>query len=314
MGKDMKGIFMKDFLKAINKNNFQNLNREYTLSPTNKIQKNNISSQIKVNLKSSKDKLNYQISPKNRILMRRTEKNSPKRYLQQNLFANKMNNIIKHKKTISPSTTVNIRTNNKISNFIKLNKNNKDKNINIINKDRIKQVIINHRKIKSLYNQNQKNTLFNYFRENKKNNIFHKRNISSVFRCQLNDTKNDIYSNYLNTITNNKNISKDNNTILSYSEEKNLKEKNKQKPKNKIQKKKITNLIILNNKDSDLNSFIADKIKKRSNLTIFNNISKTKKYNQINKNDNVSNSNYYYIGLSQSNSSNNFHNNNQFKI
>ena len=246
--------------------------------------------------------------------MRKTEKNSPKHYLQQNIFANKMNNIIKHKKTISPSTTVNIRTNNKISNYIKLNKNNKDKNINIINKDRIKQIIINHRKIKSLYNQNQKTTLFNYFHENKKNDIFHKRNISSVFRCQLSDTKNDIYSNYLNTITNNKNISKDNNTILSYSEEKNLKDKNKQKPKNKIQKKKMTNLIILNNKDSDLNSFIADKIKKRSNLTIFNNISKTKKYNQINKNDNVSNSNYYYIGLSQSNSSNNFHNNNQFKI
>ena len=296
---------------SINKNNFQNLHRDYAISPKNKNQIKNNSSQIKVNLKSSEDKINYQISPKNRILMRKTEKNSPKNYIPQNIFNKKINSIIQHKKTISPSTTVNIKTNNKISNFIKLNRNSKEKYLNIINKEKIKQVIINHRKIKSLCNQNQNNTLFNYFHDNKKNN-FHKRNISSAFRSQLSDIKNDTYLNYLNTITNNKNISNDNNTILSYSEEKMLKEKNKHKPKNKILKKKNNNLIILDNKDNDLNSLIIEKLKKRSNLTIFNNISKNKNYNIMNKNN--KNSNYYYLGLSQSNSSNNFRKINQFII
>ena len=278
----------------------------------NKNKTNNNSSHIKVNLKSSKEDLKYLTSPKNKNPKRNKENNSSKKKkFELNIFSNKIEKINTSKKRntekASPSTTIHYkinRNNNKTSNIVKYNtnilckKNNivKNKvNKNVINKEKIKQTVINHRKIKSLYNE--KNMLFDYFSDNKnKKNKNHKRNISSVFHFYLSDNKNDLHLNYMNTISNNKKIDEinENNYTVSYSEEKRVKNKILNKPKNIGQKKKTTN-INLNNNNNDLNSFILDKLK-RNKLLFSHNISQTK-----------NNKSKYFVGLNQPSSSNNYY-------
>ena len=307
----LSNVNNKNIIVNINNNNYINnsLNKNHSpklnikeiignrLSPTNKIRNknNNISSQIKVNLKSSKKEMKFSISPKNRIITKKPEKNSSKKNYKLDIYK------FKKGKTLSPTNELNIRINsnkNRTSNLIKFNTNvlttqKKEKNFintnitnnyvyrNIItNKEKLNHGITNHRKIKSFYNQD--NSLFDYFYENKNKNSknnFHKRNITSIT--------------YLNSFSNN--------NTLSNSEEKILNAKIMYKPKNQIQKKKMNyfNLNSQNNKNNDLNSFIIDK-SKRNKLMILNNINTSPNNNYKNNN------NKNYIGLTQSNSTNNY--------
>ena len=310
---------------SMNRNN-HSIEQGIIISPknNNKSRNNKLAYQL-----TKKEEMKYTTLPRNKLILRKTEKNSPKKYFKLDLFTTKK------RKTVSPINDSDIKANNKHSNLIKFNTNvlnykKKEKGIinktnyfvinkgnkNVINKDKLKQEIINHRKIKSLYKPNQNNILFNYFHESKKNNENnHKRNISSVLKSQSTHVKTDINttSNRLNTITGDKkiNLRKNNETdnTLSYSEEKFIPEKIMNKAKNKGPKKKIINLNIQNNKTNELNSFIFDKLK-RNKLIISNNTSRTKNNNQKN---NINNN--YYIRLGQSNSTNNyfltddFHNN-----
>ena len=253
---------------SLNKNNLQNLNN--ITSPTKKAKNKNIISQIKVNLKSSKKEIKNKISPK------KTEKNSPR-------TRNNYHFMEIYKKAISPIRELNIINSNKISKYINFNTNisnsrkkrknfiinnntNKAnnsiyKNVNIINKEKLKQIDNNHRKIKSVYNQN--NSLFDYFyyNENKKNYV-HKMNTSTNTKSQNNDSKNYTNSNIYDNVNNiNKN--------LNYSEEKIMTKKIINKPRIKIQKNKITNFNLQNNKNKELNSFIVDKLKKNK-IIIYN--------------------------------------------
>ena len=271
------------------------------ISPINKIKKD--FNQIKVNLKPNKPEINNTITPRNKYIFRKTEKNSPKNYFKLDIFSKKIKDIYKSKKRKTTLPSNELKINNKSSNLIKFNSNllnNKSKekdvinktnnliiskkNKNVINKEKLKQDVIKHKKIKSLYEQN--NNIFNYFKENKKynNNNNHKRNITSVLRYQLTDIKNSNQY-YLNTITNDINS----NNTLSYSGEKII-----YKPKRKGNKRQ--NLILNNNKD--LNSLMMDKLK-RNKLIIYNN-----KNNNHKNNNSINN---YFIRLGQSNSTNNYY-------
>ena len=252
---------------SLNKNNLQNINN--ITSPTKKTKNKNTISQIKVNLKSSKKERKNKISPK------KTEKNSPR--TRNNYHLMEIN-----KKAISPIKELNIINNNKIAKHINFNTNisnsrkkRKDfiinntnktnnslyKNVNTINKEKLMQIDNNHRKIKSVYNQNK--FLFDYFyyNENKRNNV-HERNTSTIAKSQNNDSKN--YSNS-NIYDNVNNINKN----LNYSEEKIMTKKIIKKPRIKIQKNKMKNFNLQNNKNKELNSFIVDKLKKNK-IIIYN--------------------------------------------
>ena len=112
-----------------------------------------------------------------------------------------------------------------------------------------------------MYNQN--NFLFDYFyyNENKKNYV-HKRNTSTNTKSQNNDSKNYTNSNIYDNVNNiNKN--------LNYSEEKIMTKKIIKKPRIKIQKNKIMDFNLQNNKNKELNSFIVDKLKKNK-IIIYN--------------------------------------------
>ena len=89
-----------------------------------------------------------------------------------------------------------------------------------------------------------------------------KRNTSTNTKSQNNDSKNYTNSNIYDNVNNiNKN--------LNYSEEKIMTKKIIKKPRIKIQKNKITNFNLQNNKNKELNSFIVDKLKKNK-IIIYN--------------------------------------------
>ena len=87
-------------------------------------------------------------------------------------------------------------------------------------------------------------------------------NTSTNTKSQNNDSKNYTNSNIYDNVNNiNKN--------LNYSEEKIMTKKIINKPRIKIQKNKITNFNLQNNKNKELNSFIVDKLKKNK-IIIYN--------------------------------------------
>ena len=121
----------------INRNRCQNISIDNHFFRTQEIVGNNdgisknkkISSQIKVNLKSSKEELKYSNSPTNNICLNKNinkEEKNPQKNFEIEIFSSKIKNLnkFKQRKTPSPYSLIHIQeNNNEGSNIIKFNNN-----------------------------------------------------------------------------------------------------------------------------------------------------------------------------------------------
>ena len=189
----------------INRNQLQNIsidNRFFRtqemISNDNLSKENNVSSQIKVNLKSSKSELKS--SPKKNSDLRKNqnkiEQNNPQKKFEIEIFSNKIKNInkFKQRKTPSPFSLVHIQDNynNEGSNIIKFNnnyinnffgQNNTEKGRNIINlsSSQNKSYIHSTKNNQKNINNNDKKKL--YKERIKKMVISHKKGKSLYSNC-----------------------------------------------------------------------------------------------------------------------------------